>query len=53
MLGNVWEWTKDWWTPAHYLTEENQHIGFVDPEGPSIDELEQLKEMGYLVRRQA
>lgn len=40
--------TNDWWTPAHYLTEENQHIGFVDPPGPSIDELEQLKEMGYL-----
>ena len=19
------------WTPAHYLTEENQHLGFVDP----------------------
>ena len=48
MVGNVWEWTSDWWTPAHYLTEENQHIGFVDPAGPSTDELDQLKEMGYL-----
>jgi sulfatase modifying factor 1 len=50
MVGNVWEWTSDWWTPAHYLTEENQHIGFVDPAGPTTDELDQLKEMGYMVR---
>lgn len=48
MVGNAWEWTSDWWTPAHYLTEENQEIGFVDPEGPTVEELDQLKEMGYL-----
>ena len=48
MMGNAWEWVNDWWTPAHYLTEENQAIGFVDPPGPSIEELEQLQEMGYL-----
>ena len=32
----------DRWTPAHYLTEENQHIGFVDPPGPNTDELDQV-----------
>lgn len=42
MVGNVWEWTSDWFSPVHFLTEENQQIGFVDPTGPSVEDLEQL-----------
>ena len=42
MVGNVWEWTSDWFSPVHFLTEENQEIGFVDPKGPSVEDLEQL-----------
>ena len=38
----MWEWTSDWFSPVHFLTEENQQIGFVDPTGPSVDDLEQL-----------
>lgn len=48
MVGNVWEWTSDWFSPVHFLTEENQATGFVDPTGPSIEELDELVEMGYL-----
>jgi hypothetical protein len=29
-------------SPVHFLTEENQQIGFVDPTGPSVEDLEQL-----------
>ena len=38
----MWEWTSDWFSPVHFLTEENQQIGFVDPTGPSVEDLEQL-----------
>eukprot|EP00435_Cladocopium_sp_Y103_P010891 s1847_g2.t2 len=48
MVGNVWEWTSDWFSPVHFLTEDNQQTGFVDPTGPSVEDLEQLVEMGYL-----
>jgi len=43
MVGNVWEWTSDWFSPVHFLTEENQATGFVDPTGPSIEELDELE----------
>ena len=43
MVGNVWEWTSDWFSPVHFLTEENQASGFVDPTGPSIEELDELE----------
>ena len=43
MVGNVWEWTSDWFSPVHFLTEENQATGFVDPVGPSIEELDELE----------
>ncbi|CAK0789675.1 unnamed protein product, partial [Prorocentrum cordatum] len=50
MVGNVWEWVGDWFTPVHFLTEETQATGFVDPLGPSVDELDQVVEMGYMSR---
>jgi sulfatase modifying factor 1 len=30
MIGNVWEWTSDWWTIRH-----NPLIIHVDPKGPA------------------
>ncbi|CAK8985308.1 Formylglycine-generating enzyme (FGE) (C-alpha-formylglycine-generating enzyme 1) (Sulfatase-modifying factor 1) [Durusdinium trenchii] len=48
MVGNVWEWTNDWFSPVHFLTEENQATGFVDPEGPTEEELDELVERGYV-----
>eukprot|EP00440_Ansanella_granifera_P060416 gb/GFBE01065484.1/.p1 GENE.gb/GFBE01065484.1/~~gb/GFBE01065484.1/.p1 ORF type:complete len:412 (+),score=81.74 gb/GFBE01065484.1/:1-1236(+) len=48
MVGNVWEWTSDWFTPVHFLTEETRDTGFIDPTGPSVEELDQVAEMGYL-----
>eukprot|EP00438_Fugacium_kawagutii_P024133 Skav222769 [mRNA] locus=scaffold600:329662:330939:+ [translate_table: standard] len=42
MVGNVWEWTSDWFSPVHFLTEENQQTGFVDPQGPTVEDLDQL-----------
>ena len=32
MLGNVWEWTADWYSSSYY--EETQAGGWVNPEGP-------------------
>ncbi|CAK9018972.1 unnamed protein product [Durusdinium trenchii] len=48
MVGNVWEWTNNWFSPVHFLTEENQATGFVDPEGPTEEELDELVERGYV-----
>merc|ERR1711865_254050 len=48
MVGNVWEWTSDWFSPLHFLTEENQETGYVDPTGPTTDELDYILELGHL-----
>ncbi|CAE7692564.1 Sumf1 [Symbiodinium pilosum] len=48
LVGNVWEWTSDWYSPVHFLTEKNKDTGLVDPKGPEIEELDELVEMGYL-----
>ncbi|CAJ1341075.1 unnamed protein product, partial [Effrenium voratum] len=48
MVGNAWEWTSDWWSPVHFLTEETKETGLVDPLGPTEEELEELVDMGIL-----
>merc|ERR1712187_910104 len=53
MVGNVWEWTSTWFSPVHFLTEENQHTGLIDPPGPSEAELDQVHEMGYMQKSDA
>ena len=35
LVGNVWEWTSDWYSPVHFLTEKNKDTGLVDPKGPA------------------
>ena len=35
MVGNVWEWTGDWYSPVHFLTDKNKDTGLVDPRGPA------------------
>eukprot|EP00928_Gymnodinium_smaydae_P028966 TRINITY_DN21951_c0_g1_i2.p1 TRINITY_DN21951_c0_g1~~TRINITY_DN21951_c0_g1_i2.p1 ORF type:complete len:428 (-),score=56.74 TRINITY_DN21951_c0_g1_i2:229-1512(-) len=48
MVGNAWEYVQDWWTPLHFLTEETQKTGLIDPQGPTVDELDYISEQGYL-----
>ncbi|CAE7193896.1 APC8 [Symbiodinium sp. CCMP2592] len=48
MVGNVWEWTGDWYSPVHFLTDKNKDTGLVDPTGPEIEELDEIVDMGYL-----
>merc|ERR1712232_540527 len=47
MVGNVWEWVTDCFSPVHFLTAETQHRGFIDPPGPTEEELDYIVEMGY------
>jgi serine/threonine protein kinase len=35
MLGNVWQWTSDWYDPAYYAVSPRQ-----DPTGPAVSPLE-------------
>merc|ERR1711920_772929 len=39
---------SDWFSPVHFLTEENQHTGYINPVGPTVDELDYIAEQGYL-----
>jgi formylglycine-generating enzyme len=42
MLGNVWEWTQDWYQPNTYETAEEK-----DPQGPTEGVARVLRGGGY------
>ena len=43
MLGNVWEWTQDWWTIRHSTHFQENPVSLFHPTPPSLPDVPKLK----------